>query len=148
MSTPPTAERLAAAALRAARDRRRVPGATYRLQMHGGFTFRDALAVVPYLDALGVTHLYLSPVLCARPGSTHGYDVIDPTALNPEVGSGEEFRALVAACRDRGMGVLLDVVPNHMFAGPANPWWRDVLEHGPSSPYAGFFDIAWDDPPR
>ncbi len=142
------AEKLAAAAVRAARGRRRPPGATYRLQMHKGFTFRDAAAVVPYLDALGITHLYLSPVLAARPGSTHGYDVIDPTSFNPEIGSEAEFRDLVAACRDRGMGVVLDVVPNHMYLGPANPWWHDVLEHGPSSPYAGYFDIAWDDPPR
>jgi (1->4)-alpha-D-glucan 1-alpha-D-glucosylmutase len=139
---------LVATALRVARDRRRVPTATYRLQMHAGFTLRDAAAAVPYLDSLGVSHLYLSPILTARPGSTHGYDVIDPTRLNPEVGTEEEFRALVATCRDRGMGAILDVVPNHMFLGPANPWWRDVLEHGPSSPYAAYFDIAWDDPLR
>jgi (1->4)-alpha-D-glucan 1-alpha-D-glucosylmutase len=122
--------------------------ATYRLQMHAGFTFQDAARVVPYLDALGVSHLYLSPILAARAGSTHGYDVIDPTSLNPEIGSEDDFRALVSACRARGMGVLLDVVPNHMLLGSGNPWWRDVLEHGPSSPYAGYFDIAWDDPPR
>jgi len=139
---------LSAKAHRVASDRRRVASATYRLQMHAGFTFRDAAALVPYLDSLGVSHLYLSPILAARAGSTHGYDVIDPTSLNPEVGSEDDFRSLVAACRDRGMGVLLDVVPNHMLLGPANPWWRDVLEHGPSSPYAGYFDIAWDDPPR
>jgi (1->4)-alpha-D-glucan 1-alpha-D-glucosylmutase len=147
MTAEVIAERLAAAALRAARDHR-LPAATYRLQMHEGFTFRDAAAVVPYLGALGVTHLYLSPVLAARAGSTHGYDVIDPTSLNPEVGTEAEFRDLVAACRGRGMGVILDVVPNHMLLGPANPWWRDVLEHGPSSPFAGYFDIAWEDPPR
>jgi (1->4)-alpha-D-glucan 1-alpha-D-glucosylmutase len=116
--------------------------------MHAGFTFRDASAIVPYLDALGISHLYLSPILSARAGSTHGYDVTDPTHLNPEVGSEDDFRSLVAACRSRGMGVILDVVPNHMLLGPANPWWRDVLEHGPSSPYAGYFDIAWNDPPR
>jgi (1->4)-alpha-D-glucan 1-alpha-D-glucosylmutase len=139
---------LATAAVQVARERLRAPGATYRLQMHAGFTFRDAAAVLPYLNALGVTHLYLSPILCARPGSTHGYDTIDPTALNPEIGSEEDFRALIAAIREQGMGLILDVVPNHMAVGPANPWWRDVLEHGPSSPFAGYFDIAWDDPPR
>jgi (1->4)-alpha-D-glucan 1-alpha-D-glucosylmutase len=122
--------------------------ATYRLQLHAGFTFRDARAVVPYLAALGVSHLYLSPVLTARPGSPHGYDVTDPTALNPELGTEAEFRGLVAACRERGLGVIVDVVPNHMAVGPGNPWWRDVFEHGPSSPYARYFDIAWDDPPR
>ncbi|HET6576541.1 MAG TPA: malto-oligosyltrehalose synthase [Fimbriiglobus sp.] len=142
------ADTLAAAAMRVARDRRRAPSATYRHQMHAGFTFRDAAAVLPYLDSLGISHLYLSPVLAARAGSTHGYDVIDPTSLNPEVGTEDDFRALVAACRGRGMGVVLDVVPNHMYLGPANPWWRDVFEHGPSSPYAGYFDIAWDDPLR
>ncbi|MFO0852669.1 MAG: malto-oligosyltrehalose synthase [Gemmataceae bacterium] len=122
--------------------------ATYRLQLHAGFTFRDARGVVPYLAALGVSHLYLSPILTARPGSQHGYDVTDPSALNPELGTEADFRDLVAACRERGMGVVVDVVPNHMALGPANPWWRDVFEHGPSSPYARYFDIAWDDPPR
>ena len=148
VAPPDLAAALAAAAVRTAAARRVVPSATYRLQMHAGFTFRDAGRVLPYLHALGVSHLYLSPVLCARPGSPHGYDVTDPTRFNPEVGTEDEFRALFAAARGRGMGVVLDVVPNHMAVGPANPWWRDVLEHGPASPFAGYFDVAWDDPPR
>jgi (1->4)-alpha-D-glucan 1-alpha-D-glucosylmutase len=125
------------------------PTATYRLQMHAGFALRDAVAVLPYLHALGVSHLYLSPVLAARPGSTHGYDGTDPTRLNPELGTEDEFRALAAACRERGMGLILDVVPNHMAASADhNPWWADMLTHGPASPYAGHFDIAWQDHPR
>jgi (1->4)-alpha-D-glucan 1-alpha-D-glucosylmutase len=127
---------------------RRLPGATYRLQFHAGFTLRDALSVVPYLHALGVTHLYASPVLKARPGSTHGYDITDHGALNPEVGTHEDLAALAAALRERDMGFLVDVVPNHMSVGARNAWWVDVLEHGPSSPYAGHFDIAWFDSPR
>lgn len=144
----PVLDRLAADADRLARERRRVPGSTYRLQMHQGFTVRDATRIVPYLHALGVTHAYASPLLRARPGSTHGYDVIDHGTLNPEIGTEEEFRAWVAALREHGMGLLVDTVPNHMYAGPDNAWWRDVLEHGPSSPYAGYFDIAWEDHPR
>jgi (1->4)-alpha-D-glucan 1-alpha-D-glucosylmutase len=140
--------RLARAVLDRARARRVVPDSTYRLQMHAGFTFRDAERVVPYLAELGISHLYLSPVLAARPGSPHGYDVIDPTRLNPEIGTEADFRSLAAALRARGMGIVLDVVPNHMAVDPASPWWHDVFEHGPSSPYAGYFDIAWDDPPR
>ncbi len=126
----------------------RVPGSTYRVQFHAGFTLRDALAVVPYLHALGATHLYASPLLTARPGSTHGYDVTDHAALNPEVGTEDDLAALSAALRDRGMGLLLDAVPNHMSVGPGNAWWADVLEHGPASPFAGYFDIAWADSPR
>ncbi|MBA4064341.1 MAG: malto-oligosyltrehalose synthase [Isosphaera sp.] len=126
----------------------RVPGATYRVQFHTGFTLRDALAAVPYLHALGVTHLYASPLLTARPGSTHGYDVTDHAGLNPEVGTEDDLAALSAALRARGMGLLLDAVPNHMSVGPGNAWWADVLEHGPASPFAGYFDIAWSDSPR
>lgn len=121
----------------------RVPRATYRLQFHPGFGFADARRLVPYLHRLGIGDLYASPLLAARPGSTHGYDVIDPTRLNPELGPPEEFEALVAELQSRGMGLLLDFVPNHMAADEANPWWSDVLEHGPSSRYASFFDIDW-----
>ena len=125
------------------------PTATYRLQLHAGFALRDALGVLPYLHSLGVSHLYLSPVLAARPGSRHGYDGTDPTRLNPDLGSEDDFRELAAACRGRGMGLILDVVPNHMAASADhNPWWADVLTHGPASPFAGHFDIAWDDSPR
>ena len=93
---------------------RRIPGAMYRVQMHAGFTLRDALAIVPYLHSLGITDLYTSPILKARPGSTHGYDVIDHAVLNPEVGTEEELAALAEALHERGMGMILDVVPNHM----------------------------------
>ena len=98
------------------------PVATYRLQLHAGFGFDDARRLVPYLHRLGVSHLYLSPVLAARPGSTHGYDVVDPTRANPALGGEPGFEALVDAAHERGMGVLLDIVPNHMGAGPANPY--------------------------
>ena len=125
------------------------PTATYRLQLHAEFALRDVLGVLPYLHALGISHLYLSPVLAARPGSQHGYDGTDPTRLNPELGTEDDFRALAAAGRVLGMGLILDVVPNHMAAvADHNPWWADVLTHGPASPYAGHFDIAWDDSPR
>jgi (1->4)-alpha-D-glucan 1-alpha-D-glucosylmutase len=141
-------DRLAADATWLAASRRRVPGATYRLQFRSEFTLADAARLVPYLHALGITHVYASPILKAKPGSPHGYDVLDPGRLNPDLGTEEEFAALVAALRDRGMGLILDTVPNHMCVGTDNPWWADVLEHGPSSPYAEWFDIAWFDSPR
>lgn len=124
----------------------RVPVSTYRLQFHDGFTFDDAAAVVPYLASLGVGDVYASPILTARHGSTHGYDVADPTALNPELGGRAGFRRLVAALREHGMGLLLDLVPNHMAMGSENPWWMDVLEHGRASRFAGFFDVDWEAP--
>jgi (1->4)-alpha-D-glucan 1-alpha-D-glucosylmutase len=118
-------------------------GATYRLQLHKEFTFDDARELVPYLDRLGVTHVYSSPILTARPGSTHGYDVADPTTANPELG-GEEARAKWArAIADAGLGLLLDIVPNHMGTGSANPFWEDVLTHGAASRYGRWFDIRW-----
>ena len=146
--TDATLATLAQAAFDKARTSKSVPASTYRLQMHGGFTFADATKIVPYLHNLGITHIYLSPILKARPGSNHGYDVLDPTCLNPEVGTEEEFRTLAAEAQTLGMGIVLDIVPNHMAIGSANPWWHNVFEHGPSSPYAAYFDIAWDDPPR
>ena len=122
-----------------------IPRATYRVQLHRGFTFRDATAIVPYLAALGVSHLYTSPFLKARPGSQHGYDVIDHDALNPEIGTDAELDALCAALQAHGMGLMLDLVPNHMGVLKAdNGWWQDVLEHGQASRYAEFFDIDWD----
>src|SRR5579883_1637717 len=121
----------------------RVPGSTYRLQLNADFRFEDARALVPYLDALGVSDLYLSPVMTARRGSAHGYDVVDPTRISDELGGESAFLALAAAVRERGMGLLLDIVPNHTAASLENPWWRDVLQNGPVSPYAPFFDIAW-----
>ena len=119
--------------------------ATYRLQFHKGFTFRDAEALVPYLARLGVSHLYASPLMQARPGSTHGYDIVNHNRLNPEIGTEEEFEALVASLAAHGMGLIVDIVPNHMGVGGAdNSWWLDVLEWGENSPYAVFFDINWD----
>jgi (1->4)-alpha-D-glucan 1-alpha-D-glucosylmutase len=122
----------------------RVPRATYRLQFNRHFTFDDAARLVPYLDALGISDLYASSYLAARPGSLHGYDIIDHGRLNPEVGSAEAYDRLVATLRERGMGQILDVVPNHMgIAEGTNRWWNDVLAHGPSSPYAERFDVDW-----
>ena len=122
----------------------RIPRATYRLQFNRSFTFRDAERLVPYLHALGISDGYASSYLKAVPGSLHGYDVADPTGLNPEVGTAEDYDAWVAALADRSMGHLLDIVPNHMgIAKSANPWWQDVLENGPSSRFAHYFDIDW-----
>jgi len=124
--------------------RPRLPESTYRLQFHAGFTFRDAIKIIPYLHALGITHVYASPILKARRGSTHGYDVVDPAVLNPELGTNADFAEYVEALQDHGMGQIVDIVPNHMGVGTnENPWWNDVLENGPASPYAGWFDIAW-----
>src|SRR4051794_34189955 len=118
--------------------------ATYRLQFHKGFTFRDAEALVPYLADLGISHLYASPLMEARPGSTHGYDIVNHNRLNPEIGSDAEFAALVAALHHHGIGLILDFVPNHMgVGGRDNSWWLDVLEWGEASPYATYFDINW-----
>jgi (1->4)-alpha-D-glucan 1-alpha-D-glucosylmutase len=124
-------------------ERQRLPESTYRVQFNHRFTFRDARELVPYLDELGVTDCYASPYLMARPGSLHGYDIIDHNRLNPEIGSDEDYEAFVAALRERRLGQVLDVVPNHMGIGNANAWWNDVLENGPASQYAGFFDIDW-----
>ncbi len=118
--------------------------ATYRLQLHAGFTFEQARAVVPYLRDLGITALYLSPILQAAPGSTHGYDVVDSNRVNTELGGEAGFLALAAEVRAAGMKILLDIVPNHMsIAGTSNAWWMDVLENGPASYYAHFFDVDW-----
>ena len=121
-----------------------VPVATYRLQFSASFTFDDAARAVDYLDALGISHGYASSYLAAVPGSTHGYDVADPTRLNPEIGDEASYARWIDALRARGMGHILDLVPNHMgIAQSANPWWQDVLENGPSSRYAPAFDIDW-----
>ncbi|MDQ6669705.1 MAG: malto-oligosyltrehalose synthase [Chloroflexota bacterium] len=121
-----------------------MPSATYRLQFHAGFTFEDARRRVPYLHSLGVSHIYASPYLRARSGSTHGYDVADPNSLNPELGSQTDYDRLVAELQRHHMGQLADVVPNHMGIGdPGNFRWLDVLENGPASIYARFFDINW-----
>lgn len=125
----------------------RIPVCTYRLQFNKDFNFREATALVDYLDALGVTDIYASPFLMARSGSMHGYDVVDHGRLNPELGTESDLDALSEALRGRGMGLLMDVVPNHMcIASDANHWWNDVLENGRSSPYSSFFDIDWHPP--
>jgi len=122
----------------------RVPRATYRLQLNRDFTFLDAVGLVPYLAKLGISHVYCSPILRARPGSAHGYDVVDHNEINPELGGREGFERFTAALRAQDMGLLLDVVPNHMgVMGADNAWWMDVLENGESSAYAGYFDIDW-----
>lgn len=119
------------------------PRATLRLQFHRGFTLADALPVVDYAARLGVSHLYASPLTVANPGSMHGYDVVDPTRISPELGGETALVALVERLRARGMGLILDIVPNHMGVGRYNPWWTDVLAHGRRSRYAAFFDIDW-----
>jgi (1->4)-alpha-D-glucan 1-alpha-D-glucosylmutase len=121
--------------------------ATARLQFFAGFTMDDAAAVVPYLAALGISHLYASPLLKARPGSTHGYDIVDHNAINPELGGEPTLLRLSGALKSHNMGLILDIVPNHMGVGGAdNAWWLDVLEWGRASQYADFFDIDWEPP--
>jgi (1->4)-alpha-D-glucan 1-alpha-D-glucosylmutase len=130
-------------------DRTQFPAATYRLQFHAGFQFRDALRIMPYLRDLGITHCYASPYLMARPGSTHGYDIINHNVLNPEIGTPAEYETWVAALHEHGLDQILDIVPNHMgIVGNENAWWNDVLENGQASPFAGYFDIAWTASPR
>lgn len=120
-----------------------IPRATLRLQFHRDFTFDDALVQVDYFAALGVSHLYASPIFTARSGSTHGYDVVDPGCINPELGGEEGLRRLVQALHERHMGLIVDIVPNHMALGDQNPWWGDVLLWGRHSHYASWFDIEW-----
>lgn len=121
--------------------------ATVRLQFHRDFTFSRALLLVPYFAKLGISHIYASPILKARAGSTHGYDVVDPSCVNPELGGEEGLEQLVAELRRHKMGLIVDFVPNHMaVGGSANPWWLDVLKWGSRSPYAKFFDIHWNSP--
>ena len=120
------------------------PRATYRLQLHAGFGFRDAAAIAPYLAELGVSHVYLSPIFKARPGSVHGYDVTDHNQFNRELGTENDFASMIDAFRNHGLGRILDIVPNHVGVwGADNPLWLDVLEWGPYSQYAGWFDIDW-----
>jgi (1->4)-alpha-D-glucan 1-alpha-D-glucosylmutase len=121
----------------------RIPVATYRLQFNQQFCFRDACELASYLYRLGISDLYASPILKARQGSSHGYDVVDPSSLNPELGSEADFEALTREIKRYDMGLLLDIVPNHMAASPENPWWQDVVEKGADSPYASHFDLNW-----
>lgn len=124
-----------------------IPSATYRVQFHADFDFAAAAALAPYWAKLGISHLYASPITTARQGSTHGYDVIDPTTINPALGGEAGFRALVEALRAEGLGMVLDIVPNHVAVGGAdNAWWLDVLENGRDSTYARYFDIDWTPP--
>lgn len=126
-----------------------IPLATYRVQLTSAFGFDEAAKIVPYLKQLGITHLYASPFLKARSGSTHGYDIVDHNALNPELGGEDAFNRLSATLKANDLGLILDFVPNHMGVHFAdNAWWLDVLEWGPSSPYAAFFDIDWDTLPH
>ncbi|WP_028621101.1 malto-oligosyltrehalose synthase [Pseudomonas sp. Ant30-3] len=121
--------------------------ATLRLQFHKDFTLDQAVPLVPYFASLGISHIYASPLLAARAGSMHGYDVVDPTRVNPELGGEAALRRLVAALREQGMGLILDIVSNHMAVGGGdNPWWQDLLEWGRLSPYGEFFDIQWHSP--
>lgn len=125
----------------------RVPSATYRFQFNRSFTFKHARQLIPYLSELGVTDLYASPIMQARLGSMHGYDVCDPCHLNKEIGSEEEFRLLVKTLQQHKMGLILDIVPNHMSTDSTkNLWWRDLLENGPMSQYAHIFNVIWDPP--
>src|ERR1035437_2430690 len=122
---------------------RRVPNSTYRLQLHAGFTFDDAGRVADYLKRLGVSHVYSSPYLQASPGSMHGYDVVDHEKVNEEIGGEEGHKRFCDRLAHLGLGQVLDIVPNHMATGPQNRYWGDVLENGPWSRYATWFDIDW-----
>jgi (1->4)-alpha-D-glucan 1-alpha-D-glucosylmutase len=126
-----------------------IPAATYRLQLHKGFTFDDVVPLVPYFHRLGISHLYLSPIMTARAGSMHGYDVVDHRQVNPELGGESALLRLAAACHAKQMGLIVDIVPNHMAIGGAdNALWLDVLENGASSLYAGAFDIDFESGPE
>jgi (1->4)-alpha-D-glucan 1-alpha-D-glucosylmutase len=124
----------------------RIPLACYRLQFNRDLTFRRASAALDYLARLGITDIYASPLLQSRSGSKHGYDVTDPLRVDSELGNEAQFETLQSMLQKKGMGLLLDIVPNHMAASPENPWWMDVLENGPASAYAAYFDIDWHPP--
>ncbi|HEY4879258.1 MAG TPA: malto-oligosyltrehalose synthase [Candidatus Acidoferrales bacterium] len=125
-----------------------IPLTCYRLQMNGHFTFLEASKIIGYLERLGITTIYSSPILQSRAGSEHGYDVTDPTRIDSELGGEQQFESFQTELRRRGMSILLDIVPNHMAARPENPWWMDVLENGPGSVYSSYFDIDWHPPSR
>ena len=144
MDNDPLPENIRAAFLKAAGEPIRRPVSCYRLQFNKDFTFQDAERTLPYLKRLGITDIYSSPYFHARPGSPHGYDITDYSSLNPELGTEEDFISFTDTLRSLGMGLIMDIVPNHMsIASATNPWWRDVLENGPASPHAGHFDIDW-----
>lgn len=120
-----------------------IPTATYRLQFRNSMTFDRAAALVPYLKNLGISHLYASPIFTATKASTHGYDVTDANEIEPSIGGREGFERLVAELKAQGLGLIIDIVPNHMASSLENAWWRDVLEYGKESRYARHFDIDW-----
>ena len=121
-----------------------IPRATYRLQFNAGFGFAEGAALAPYLAALGISHVYASPVLAARPGSMHGYDVMDHSRVNEELGGEQAFARFCDALIHNNLQLLLDIVPNHMsIAGNGNAWWWDVLENGQASNFAHYFDVDW-----
>jgi (1->4)-alpha-D-glucan 1-alpha-D-glucosylmutase len=120
-----------------------IPRVTYRMQFHKDFSLTDADDLIPYLEALGVSHVYSSPLLGARSGSMHGYDIVNHKHLNSEIGANTDLTALTDHLKQRGMGIVMDMVPNHMGIGKENPWWMDVLENGPASQFAEYFDIDW-----
>lgn len=122
----------------------RIPTATYRIQFYSGLKFEAARKIISYLVDLGITDIYASPIFKARAGSTHGYDVVDPTQINPELGTPEDFEALVKEIKKSDMGWVQDIVPNHMAYDSQNAWLMDVLENGPDSESFDFFDIEWD----
>ncbi len=144
-NVPSWAQWIAQSVIKTVDRQRCCPSATYRIQFEPGkVAFRDVARIVPYLDELGISHVYASPYLKARAGCTHGYAIVDYAHLNPELGTENDYRAMVAALHNHAMGQILDVVPNHMSATPAeNLWWKDVLENGPASPHASYFDIDW-----
>ncbi|HXV47373.1 MAG TPA: alpha-amylase family glycosyl hydrolase, partial [Candidatus Binatia bacterium] len=122
----------------------RIPIATYRLQFYKHFRFPDARDLIAYLSELGISDIYASPIFKSRAGTMHGYDVVDHSQVDPALGGETEFATFSADLRSRGMGLILDIVPNHMgIAETSNSWWMDVLENGPSSSYASYFDIDW-----
>ncbi len=124
-----------------------IPIATYRLQFHSHFTFQQATDLTKYLHDLGISHCYASPLFQAKPGSEHGYDVVDQSKINPDLGKEEDLETLIKSLRSFDMGLICDIVPNHMYiASSSNKWWNDVLENGPASPYADYFDIDWNSP--
>ncbi|WP_448667943.1 malto-oligosyltrehalose synthase [Enterobacter mori] len=123
-----------------------IPSATYRIQFRNGMTCDRVVALIPYFRDLGISHLYASPVFTATTDSTHGYDVTDPNEIDPAIGGRDGFNRMAAALRQAGMGLILDIVPNHMSTSLENRWWRDVIEHGKQSRYARYFDIDWSRP--
>ena len=122
------------------------PRATMRLQFNSDFTFVDARSLISYLASLGISHVYASPIMTARRGSIHGYDVVDPTQISPALGGEGEFISLVEELRRYELGIIVDIVPNHMATGNENAWWMDVLAKGHESRYAKYFDIDWNSP--